>query len=264
MIRLFLQISLAALLINACLGEETSSISQYPIGDGIEFFRILDLEGDPAELGKAVKEGPVIVDLRFVESNLNGTMILTRFLAHDAEGMKSDDSGDYQEVRFEAETRNHRPYPVLVLVNSRTSGPIEAALDAMQSAGDAILVGTPTAGETDWISLEGDSLRGIGVIPALVVNASIDEDRAAHAALDRGIDPAVLLDAAVEKPRFDEARLLQHHLETNGNAPPERPGADRGSDIHSETVEIPEDVPLDRTLHRAVNTLIAAKALGEL
>src|SRR5690606_27298112 len=136
----------------------------------------------------------------------------------------------------------------------------------------------------DYRREDGPSLLDVGVTPGLFVETVPEMEDSAYLALDAGQPVSELLDAPVQKARFDEARLQQYFDETrsgNGGAPT-LPSADSSAaddaaessdgdlddeenDEAEEDVEaagVDADTPaFDRSLQRAVSTLVAHRAL---
>lgn len=109
----------------------------------------------------------------------------------------SPDSGVPQSA-----IRDPQP-PVLVLVNRRTAGPLEAVLGALQSDGKVFLVGgdtaggtgayKPLAGHSGWWALSGEifpeggvSLVGVGVAPKFPVKVAPEAEFLAWQLVERG------------------------------------------------------------------------------
>jgi fermentation-respiration switch protein FrsA (DUF1100 family) len=142
-----------------------------------------------------------------------------------------------------------------VLANHETRGAIEKILGVLQATGDISLIGSPTAGEA--------STPQAGVNPELAIAVDPEMEKAAYLAYENGTPLDDLLDAPVEKKRYDEALLLREFDGSSGR--PKNPAA-KANENSSDTVsEKPEPPPLvDRTLQRAVNTAIALKALRKI
>lgn len=102
------------------------------------------------------------------------------------------------------------PPPVIVIVNERTTGPIEAALASLQQARKITLVGGKTAGETgvykkladaprDYWAISGEirpaggpSLIAIGVAPRFPVRVAAQDEFAAWQLVERGVPLATV------------------------------------------------------------------------
>jgi hypothetical protein len=107
-------------------------------------------------------------------------------------------------------------------------------------------------------------LLGTGATPALKVEVDPADDEESYRALDAGTAVSALLDSVVEKPRFDEARLLSQHdqgiTRSSRTVSPPRPR----EAVSSPSAEAAPVVPVDRILQRAVNAVVALQALGRL
>ncbi|MDR2512969.1 MAG: hypothetical protein LBD01_04150 [Puniceicoccales bacterium] len=102
----------------------------------------------------------------------------------------------------------------VILVNKGTSGPIEAMLADLQSAGKVILVGSVTAGDTanytpfkeypSWLRIAGElqsasstqSFVGKGVEPRVSVNIGFEKDLGAWLRVENGVSPETALGLA--------------------------------------------------------------------
>jgi hypothetical protein len=266
---------------------------------GIAYVRVRNLANDLDAIQDALAQPRLIIDLRYIHGELAeslrlGTLIARRDLAIEPRATDAPQP--------EPATTARRPAGqlTLCLVNRGTSGPIEAVLDALQGAGDILLVGTQSAGDTgffrtadqapawrviadDYRRENGPSLLDVGVTPALFVETTPDAEDAAYIALDAGQPVADLLDAPVRKSRFDEARLQQQFAEIHpkvGKLPvptpspatplvppesePQTPDADTPPGSATPATSLPgvdskpvPPTPFDRSLQRAVSTLVA-------
>ena len=177
----------------------------------------------------------------------------------------------------------------MCLINRGTYGALEAVLDALQAAGEVLLVGTQSAGDTgafatavnapawrvitnDYRRAGGHSLLDVGVTPGLFVETAPDAEDAAYLAFDAGRPIAELLDPPVEKPRFDEAHLQQRFDAVHDGIDGEdgrtdvtrdrRMTASGASDGANAAQAGATQPPLDRSLQRAMATLIADQVLS--
>lgn len=231
----------------------------------------------------------MIIDLRFVRSDEHGAIKLGGLLAEsEFEIILAGQEAPKSLPVAPAELGQARGMRV-ALVNRDTAGPVEAVLASLQRRGELFLVGEKTRGDTgrfrpspehpEWTVIDADfrpaadqSLLGLGLDPGLSVSVTPAEDAKAYTALDRGAAVSSLLDTAVEKTRFDEARLLRQHSQTGDDrrprvipltpapAPPDAPAQ---SSEGAREQALPE-TPVDRILHRAVNTMVALRALRRL
>jgi len=261
----------------AAAGAATDPVLRQSIDTETGFVRLHALDADLAPLRAALAEKrAVVLDLRFVSGDLPSALRLGGLLAQRAEGIEGP-RADPQFHRFEkppdADTATgHHPL-VIVLVNQATAGPVEAVLDALQAAGDVLLVGPGTAGECAFRAAGGDWIAGSGVACGLPVAVTPDADRRAYDALEAGTPIGELLDRHFEKRRFDEALLIREHARNNGNHGPVT--SDERSRQVGEPATSPENTPpspdddgesllIDRILQRAVHVIAAARALGRI
>jgi hypothetical protein len=266
--------------------------SRIEVRPGLDYLRIRDLRADLPVLAGALEAPRLIVDLRFVSSGLEGAIEFGRALARRpafifASGPGA--SGDSIELPPASSASPRGPGQLtLVLVNHGTSGPVEAVLDALQRAGEIILVGTATAGDatvfvdapdgSGWqvrssvlSAVRNENAAPVAVAPRMLIDVTDSDDATAYGALESGTELALLLDPPVEKPRFDEARLLRQFDDSTRRTPPPA-----GTGAAPSTAPAPAPAaaarangspvrpPFDRVLHRAVNTVIALEALGRL
>jgi hypothetical protein len=273
----------------------TPAATRLAIKSGIDYVRVRQLVNDRDAIRSALATPRVIIDLRYVHADLSAAREFGSLLARQPRPLESG-------IEITPSSDGERParQVVLCLVNRATSGALEAVLDALQHAGDVLLVGTQTAGDTGhfvpvddapaWRVIAGDhrrsgghSLLDVGVTPGLFVETTPDAEDAAYLAFDASKPVADLLDVPVVKPRFDEARLMEHFQETYpgnggsrslaaaeegaGSAPDARKGGDddpatpsspgKSGDASVAAEKSDEPPPFDRSLQRAVATLIA-------
>lgn len=269
---------------------------------GVDYVRVRRLGDNLATLAAALETEQVVIDLRYVRGDFAESLQFAQLLARHPLQVEIAGAGGAGPIVVEPTGRRKAGQRSVILVNRATAGPLEALLDALQAAGDVLLVGTPTAGDTgyfpdspaggpqppDWRVIGGDfrraggpSLLDVGATPGLLVESPPADEEAAYLALDAGTPIGELLDVPVEKPRFDEARLLREH--TNGNsrpaptpAPPPVPNGNNPpspgppappSDVPAPAAAAPATAgdpprpPYDRALHRAINTLVALSVL---
>lgn len=208
------------------------------INDYTSYLRIVNVAESVEAIETGLASPVLIVDLRYVSGDPTESERFGRLFSRQAIFAEIGE----ETVRIDRNANRPDSQLTLVLVNGETAGDLGAVLGALQSSGDAALVGSPTAD---------------GVVPALVVTTNPEAEKSAYAAFEDGTPLADLLDAPVEKDRFDEALLLSEFDGRSG--PPKRPETEP-----AETGEDEEPAVVDRTLQRAVNTAIALKALGKI
>ncbi len=252
------------------------------IRPGLKYFRVHSIERDLETLAASLDASATIVDLRFVEAGEVESLELAAILARGQVELVLGGQSAPEPLELAPAATGQERGPTLVLTNRATSGPVESVLAALQQSGDILVVGEKTKGNTgrfkpvadhprwkvidaDFRSPGGPSLLGKGVAPDLVVTVSPVDDETAYRAFDAGAPIAALLDANIEKARFDEARLLQQHDLLAGDPrspalPPPATGADSNRPASPEAREA-RPAPIDRILHRAVNIVVALRAL---
>lgn len=273
----------------------------------MDYLRIRRVASDLIVLENALETQMLVLDLRYVWADLPDAVKLGALLARSTLNIQTVSPTDAATTTIEPAQKRAPKQAVVVLVNHGTSGALEVVLDALQAAGDILLVGARTAGDTGvfsdqavaegWRSIGGQmqraggpNLLGVGVEPRLTIATDEASDETAYLALDSGTPIVTLLDAPVEKARFDEAKLLRAHGEANGRTPsrlaaaeetaspasagtsPQSPAtaapAGQSSAASaanpSATQPAPARPPFDRTLERAVNTLLALEALQRI
>jgi hypothetical protein len=260
------------------------------VHEGLDFIRVHDVARDLPAMEEAIAAPALIIDLRAVRGELDESAALGALLTRREIRLETLPKLEPQPAAIAPRGIRRSGQVSLILVNRETSGPLEAVLDALQDAGEVLLVGPRTAGDvgifqgTGWQALIGEyrraggpSLLDTGVRPVLSVETPLADDEAAWRALESGAPVASLLDPPVEKPRFDEARLLQQFDEIVGRSPrtPPAPAAGAGAPatpnaaLPSAGSQTASENPaaaavLDRTLQRAVNTVLALEALRRL
>jgi hypothetical protein len=215
------------------------------INDYVDYLRVRNIAESVDELGDALASRVLIVDLRYVESDASATASFGSLLARNSFSIELDG----QEFQIARNAERPEAQLALVLVNGETSGALGNVVGALQTAGDVTLIGSPTAS---------------GVSPDLSIEVDPDTEKAAYMAFESGTPLSELLDAPVEKTRYDEALLLREFDGTSDR--PKDPTAESADESTTDkTKKEPEPPPLvDRTLQRAVNTAIALKALRKI
>lgn len=263
---------------------EPPAATRVSIRAGIDYVRVRQLANDLDVIATALATPRLVIDLRYVHGELAealrfGALLARRPLALAQPGGNIEPAGARGPEQ-----------KILCLINRGTSGALEAVLDALQAAGEVLLVGTQSAGDTgafatasnapawrvitnDYRRAGGHSLLDVGVTPGLFVATAPDAEDAAYLAFDAGRPIAELLDPPVEKPRFDEARLQERfdavhagaaQEDDTSNAAPDRKATAtaRTHDAPAAKADAPPP-PLDRSLQRAVATLIADQVLSD-
>ncbi len=226
----------------------------------IRYLRVYDLAAATPELTKNLGQAALIVDLRFVGSTPAAAAAFSRALADGrddglVELLGTYPSDTHDSVRGE---RVQRTSPVFVLVNAKTSGPVEAWLAGLQARGAALLVGTRTAGETGayerlsptspYYVITGEirprggpSLLARGATPDFRVEVSPPEDYRAYFAHETGLALESLLRVGLPKKNGAPTPDDKNH----------RPPKD-------------ETPTADPVLQRAVDLVVALQVLGKL
>ena len=253
---------------------------------GFAYLRVRQLAADLDAIEQALAGPALVIDVRYVRADLGESRQLGALLSRHELKLETC-ATDTSTITIEPLGKRPQSQTTLVLINHGTAGPLEAVLDALQASRDVLLVGTTTKGDTgifaniegvdEWRIITGDyrrvggpSLLEKGATPGLAVEITGTADEEAYLALDAGASLASLLDSPVEKPRFDEARLLRQF--SNGDssstwhsAPGDAVGATApNSGDATAPHAIHARAAFDRTLQRAVNVVITLEALHRL
>lgn len=225
----------------------------------IAYVRVYDLAKALPALEASGAEPALIWDFRYLATPVTSEAVAgltqaTRLLG--AEGLSAASSGGQGGNEALAQSRAAIG-PVIVLVNHRTRGGVEAALDALQRAGTVMTVGTRTAGMTGaYRPLEGQS--GYWIIEDELLAVGGDS------LLGHGLKPKSLVDVT------PEADFLGYQLIESGQSPEailrlELPGRQRAprSEEEGDSVESNQR-PADPVLQRAVEIIVALRVLGRL
>ncbi len=195
--------------------------------DGVTYLRVYDLPLAMPALEEHAGKTRLVLDLRYQQSQ--------------------------EPEAFTALIENTRPkHPLIVLVNHRTAGKLEVALENLQSEGKILAVGVPTAGETgsyrpvpgldgfyvidtQHLSHTGKSLLGTGFTPRIVVDTAPEEDYLGYQLVERGTP-------------VEQVLQIEYEAEV------------------TEDGEEPEDdtEPADPILQRALDVIVALQVLGKL
>ncbi len=207
---------------------------------------------------------PLVVDCRYLATGM-GELDACLALGSALSGgsvPKLAVRGEYEKVPGSATLAGSeaRPAPpVLVVVNGRTAGPLEAVLAALQAEGKVHLVGASTAGETGaykplegrpgWWAISGEvfpsggeSLVGAGVAPKFPVKVAPEDEFLAWQLVERGTPLAGVLRRESLGKTESVAASGKDFVESNGK---------------SGSVD-----PVDPALQRAQDVLAALQVLG--
>lgn len=228
----------------------------------------LDTESVLDRVGRSA----LVVDCRYLATAPTDTDACAAFAAALA-GSPATVSvkGDYPPVSPLPEIKpapaGTKKFPVLVLVNAETSGPLEAMLASLQSAGKIHLVGGRTAGRTatyaafaggaGWWAVSGEilpapgvSLVGLGAEPKFPVKVAPEDEFLGWQLVERGSPlSAVLLHDALGKTE-SAAPAKNGDVKKGGETP-----AAKSSDLPRTAV--------DPALQRAQDVIAALQVLGE-
>lgn len=173
----------------------------------IRYVRVRDLQTALPELKKWADEPTLIIDLRFVYGDYPISLeFASIWTARADEQVEAVGTIEVQANPPESSAivRRQRAEPVIILVNKRTAGALEAFVDALQSSGRCVAVGTPTAGMTgsyrqldnptgywivqgEWMARGGESLLSKGMQPEVMVSVSAEADYQAYQRAPRGV-----------------------------------------------------------------------------
>lgn len=259
---------------------------------GVSYIRVGNLGAALPRIERNLNESVLLVDLRFVHGAMEDSIALGSLLAGDA-ALGFDLIGQYARGSEFAETdrlvvsTETAPSPgatVLVLINGLTSGALEAVLAELQANNRVLTIGTRSAGLTatyrripahpGWFAVNGEirpestgSLVGIGLDPAIQVDVDPDDETVAYADFDPDRPLNTILEQAVEKERFDEARLLEEFSRGGRPTPSSQPNDTAiGGPVADpeEDSEIIEPQPIDRALRSAFYVIEGMRALGRI
>jgi hypothetical protein len=255
---------------------------------GVSYIRVGNLGKAMAWIQRGLTQSVALIDLRYVHASLDDSIALGALLAGSDE-LAFDLVGQYGPadgpgLSDRLTVANHDPdaggATVIVLTNNLTSGPLEAVLAELQANRRILIVGTRTAGLTathrripgnpGWYAVSGEirpdstgSLIGIGIDPAIQVETDPEAEAAAYAGFDPERPLSTILEQAVEKERFDEARLLE---EFTRGGPVSRIQATPDTVVEDSELQ-PEPVepgPIDHTLRSAFYVIEGMRALGRI
>ncbi len=250
------------------------------LGNSGNYVRVLSLPEALPVIEQHLSQDILLLDLRFLSADLDNALQLAALLSRQPQ-LTLRVAGDYPasgetdaDGLLSVESRQLRgpKQAVFILSNHQTRGPLEAVLDQLKHDGDIISIGTASAGQTavfnqfpnlpsyylmtgEIRAADGDSIVESGFAPRVEVSVAPNDDLIGYSSLREDVSIEQVVQARVDKTRFDEARLLRERgLDTS--ATPE-------SDEEDEAKE-EEDLPLDLILQRAMNIVKALQALGEI
>jgi len=186
------------------------------LGQGLAYHRAHAL---PADLPSAspAKPRPLVLDLRYAAGDADAGIALAAWL------------------KFHAGPRS----TIFLLANAATSPALRAAFDARDESAGLVVLGVASAEFTPDVDVPAD--------PA--------EERRAYDALKNGTALAALIAPPLEKPRYDEAKLVAGRLPARAPPPDLEPAAPAPS--------APPPL-IDAVLQRAVHLHRALLALKRL
>lgn len=223
---------------------------------GITYMRVYDFESAEEQIKENIEIPALIIDLRYLHGDYVSAVSFLSLL-----GMPNElqIEGKYNIPKFASSdlSKPERHHPVIILVNHRTRGAIEAALESLQIAGKIMTVGTHTAGATGsyepvpsiegfWVitgsvqSSNGSSLLGVGLTPDVPVSVTPEEDFTGYQLIESGSSAESILRS--ELPTLDPASDDSDNSDDNSNGLK----------------------PVDHIMQRAVDIIIALQILGKL
>jgi hypothetical protein len=250
---------------------------------GVTYIRVLNLSAALPAIEESLSGSIALIDFRYVSASVEPSLNLGSTLVGPG-NLKLEIIGDYgvesgigstDLLTIRSNDSATGPAVVIVLTNGMTSGPLEPVLSELQAAHRIIGIGMRTAGRTatyqsipgypDWYTISGEirsgadgSLVDSGFTPAILVEATAEEDLAGYEGFDPNRRLSATLEQAMEKERFDEARLLR---EFSQSAEPFDPTPDGETES-----ENPDEVPTatDPVFRHAFFVIEGMRALGHL
>jgi hypothetical protein len=257
-------------------GQEVRPPKIEPLPRGITYARVYHLSGDLSGLIERIDDAPLIIDLRFVDSDLENALAFGRLLGLHMP-VRLEARGNYLTppmqvsdlVIEKTDTPQSRDMPILILTNDGTTGPLEAVLDAVQAQNEIITVGTPTGGHTGryheiavdppYYVIAGEiraagrsSLVHHGFRPEIDVPVDSARDYRAYYAFERGVEISRLINYDLDEsdPALNTSPPTTYTTFTDAEGTlPERP-----KNISSTALA-------DPILQRAVNIIVALQVL---
>jgi len=250
---------------------------------GITYVRVLNLSAALPAIKESLKGSIALIDLRYVSGgfkpslNLGSTLVGPGKLTLEIIGDYGVESGIGATDVLTVQSDGSPPHPavVIVLTNLMTSGPLEPILSELQAAQSIIGIGMRTSGGTatyrsipgypDWYTISGEirsgtdgSLVDTGFSPAILVEATPDEDLAGYKGYDPNRPLSAVLEQAMEKERFDEARL-QREFSQSAATSAQPPKGETESEASGE-----EPTATDPVFRHAFFVIEGMRALGRL
>jgi len=228
---------------------------------GITYLRIYDLQSGLPKMTESTRSPALIWDFRYLAGNYPQSRELLEVMAEPGAaqlpslqtvGNFKTPQGDPPEEANEPAQARRPGQPVIVLVNQRTRGPVEAALDALQATGSILTVGTRTAGMTGSYQA-APCTQGFWVIDGEILAAE------GASLLGRGLTPEIAV-AVTPEADFVGYQLLETGYATADILKLELPSTETGAEPNEEGTLRPSD-PI---LQRAVEIVIALQVLGKL
>jgi hypothetical protein len=256
-------------------GQKVQMPKIHNIPRGITYARVYHLNGDLSVLTKHIDDPALIIDLRFVDSELDDSLAFGRMLGLRSQ-VRLETRGRYRnppllpsELVMEPPSEaTHREAPILILTNRGTTGPLEAVLDAIQAQNEIITIGESTGGQTGrYHKIEvdppyyviageiraagGRSLVHHGFRPEIEVPVEPARDYRAYYALERGIHMQ---------------RLISFDLDESDSALNTAPAASANLDapedpLNGQAKSSSSTALADPILQRAVNIIVALQVL---
>lgn len=246
------------------------------LAGGGTYIRVKHLAEALPVIQEHLSESLLLLDLRFLTTDFDSALDLGALLTRQ-EALNLAVAGSYpvdsayldgDTISVPSKEIRQADQTVFTLTNHETRGPLEAVLAQLKNDDDIISVGISSPGETadfqpfpgfdSYYLIRGEirpsdknSLVESGFVPRVQVEADPHADQVAYRSLRESVSLEDLVQTRVDKPRFDEARLLRGDL----------PGTP-AQDDEEESDE--PDLPRDTILQRALNIVKALQALGRI
>jgi hypothetical protein len=250
---------------------------------GVTYVRVLNLSAALPDIRESLTGSIALIDLRYVYGPFEPSLNLGSTLVGQGElnlgiigdyGVESG-IGSTDALTIRSDESTPHPAVVIVLTNEETSGPLEPILSELQAAQSIIGIGMHTAGQTatyrsvpgypDWYTISGEirsgadgSLVNSGFNPVILVDATPEEDLAGYNGYDPNRSLSAVLEQAMEKERFDEARLQREFSQSADTSIP-LPSGEIDPEILDE-----EPSATDQVFRHAFFVIEGMRALGRL